>query len=337
MTFIWPFMFVSLLAVPLAVVLYLRFQRRRRKIIAAYGSLGGAGAARKDSPGLRRHIPPAFFLASLSILLVALARPQATVSVPKIEGTVILAFDVSGSMAATDITPTRLDAAKAAVTQFVQRQPPDVQIGVAAFSDSGFSMQAPTDDQSAVIAAINRLIPQHGTSVGNGIAASLNAIAAALSPNSGPLQYSNLTPVPTPSPTPVPQGTYTSAVIIMLTDGENNENPDPLAAAQIAAERGVRIYTVGIGSPQGTTLHINGYNVFTQLDEATLQQISQITGGTYYNAQSAQDLQNIYSKLNTSLIIKPQKTEITSLFAGAGILVLLIGGLFSFLWFNRLP
>lgn len=337
MTFIWPFMLVFLVAVPLTVVFYIRFQRRRRKIIAAYGSLGSAGAARKDGPGLRRHIPPVFFLASLSILMVALARPQATVSLPKIEGTVILAFDVSGSMAATDISPTRLDAAKAAVEQFVQSQPPDVQIGVAAFSDSGFSMQAPTNDQAAVIAAIGRLTPQHGTSLANGITASLNAIAAALSPDSGPLLYSNLTPQPTPSPTPVPQGTYTSAVIILLTDGENNENPDPIAAAQAAAARGIRIDTVGIGSPEGTTLHINGYTVFTQLDEATLQQISQITGGTYYNAQSAQDLQKIYSNLNTQLIIKPQKIEITSLFAGAGILVLLIGGLFSFLWFNRLP
>jgi Ca-activated chloride channel family protein len=337
MTFIWPFMLVLLLVVPLAVVLYIRFQRRRRQMIAAYGSLGGAGGAKKDGPGLRRHIPPVFFLASLSILMVALARPQATVSVPKIEGTVILAFDVSGSMAATDITPTRLDAAKAAVQQFILRQPPDVQIGVAAFSDSGFSMQAPTNDQAALIAAVNRLTPQHGTSLGNGIAASLNAITAALSPDSGPLLYSNLTPAPTPTPTPVPQGTYTSAVIILLTDGENNENPDPLAAAQAAAARGIRIDTVGIGSPEGTTLHINGFTVFTQLDEATLKQISQITGGTYYNAQSAQDLQNIYSNLNPQLIIKPQKIEITSLFAGAGIFVLLIGGLFSFLWFNRLP
>jgi Ca-activated chloride channel family protein len=337
MTFIWPTMLVTLLAVPLAVVLYIRFQRRRRQMIAAYGSLGGAGGAKKDGPGIRRHIPPVFFLASLSILMVAMARPQATVSVPKIEGTVILAFDVSGSMAATDITPTRLDAAKAAVQQFIQRQPPDVQIGVAAFSDSGFSMQAPTNDQSTVIAAISRLTPQHGTSLANGIVASLSAIAAALSPDSGPLLYSNLTPAPTPTPTPVPQGTYTSAVIILLTDGENNESPDPLAAAQAAAARGVRIYTVGIGSPEGTTLHINGFTVFTQLDEATLKQLSQITGGTYYNAQSAQDLQHIYNNLNPQLIIKPQKIEITSLFAGAGIFVLLIGGLFSFLWFNRLP
>ena len=126
-------------------------------------------------------------------------------------------------------------------------------------------------------------------------------------------------------------------VIVLLTDGDNNENPDPMTAAQTAANRGVRIYTVGIGSPQGTTLHINGFNVFTQLDEATLQQISQTTGGIYYNAQSAQDLKQIYDNLNPQLIIKPEEIEVTSLFAGASILVMLIGGFFSLIWFNRLP
>ncbi len=135
---------------------------------------------------------------------------------------------------------------------------------------------------------------KRGTSVGQGILASLNAIAAGSSGGPPAEIYSNLLLTPTPTPTPVPHGTYTPAVIILLSDGENNENPDPLAAAQTAADRGVRIYTVGIGSPTGTTVHINGFSLHTQLDEATLQQISQITGGTYYNAQSAQDLLKIY-------------------------------------------
>jgi Ca-activated chloride channel family protein len=276
-------------------------------------------------------------MAGLTILVVALARPQTVISLPKIQGTVILAFDVSGSMAADDIQPSRLAAAKVAVDDFIQRQPPDVQIGVVAFSDSGFQVQVPTNDQATVLASVNRLTPQHGTSLANGITASLSAIASALNPQSAPLQYSLSTPAPTPSPTPVPQGTYTSAVIVLLTDGDNNENPDPMTAAQTAANRGVRIYTVGIGSPQGTTLHINGFNVFTQLDEATLQQISQTTGGVYYNAQSAQDLKQIYDNLNPQLIIKPEEIEVTSLFAGASILVMLVGGFFSLIWFNRLP
>jgi Ca-activated chloride channel family protein len=217
----------------------------------------------------------------------------------------------------------------------VQRQPPSVQIGVVAFSDSGFTVQVPSNDQEAILATINRLAPQRGTSLANGILASLNTIAVGTRQVSH--LYSNLSPTPSPTPTLVPKGTYTSAVIVLLTDGENNESPDPLAAAQTAADRGVRIYTVGIGSAAGTTLHINGFTVHTQLDEATLQQISQLTGGTYYNAENEQDLHAIYDKLNSQWVIKPEKTEVTSIFAGTSILVLLIGGIFSLLWFSRLP
>ncbi|MHB8625130.1 MAG: vWA domain-containing protein [Aggregatilineales bacterium] len=247
----------------------------------------------------------------------------------------ILAFDVSGSMAADDLKPTRMDAAKAAAQDFVQRQPVTVQIGAVAFSDNGLTVQIPTNDQGAVLAAINRLTPQRGTSLASGILASLNVIAvgAGQTPN----LYSNLTPTPAPAPTPVPKGTYTSAAIILLTDGENNESPDPLAAAQTAVDRGVRIYTVGIGSAAGTNLHINGFTVHTQLDEATLQQIARLTSGEYYNADSEQDLHQIYNNLDLQLVIKPEQTEITSIFAGVGIVILLIGGAFSLLWFSRLP
>ena len=330
-------MLFSLVIVPLFIVVYLMLQRRRNQITASYGSLGFTPGVKGQQPGPRRHIPVAFFLAGLAILAIALARPQAVVALPKQEGTVILAFDISGSMAAEDIKPTRMEAAKAAARDFVKKQPVFVQTGVVAFSDSGLSIQAPTNDPGAVMAAINRLAPQTGTSVGQGILASLNAIAVGSSGGLPPEVYSNLLLTPTPTPTPVPQGTYTPAVIILLSDGENNENPDPLAAAKTAADRGVRIYTVGIGSPTGTTVHINGFSLHTQLDEATLQQISQITGGTYYNAQSAQDLLKIYNQIDTQLVTKPEKTELTSLFAGAGILFMLTGGLFSLLWFSRLP
>jgi Ca-activated chloride channel family protein len=212
-----------------------------------------------------------------------------------------------------------------------------VQVGVVAFSDNGFMVQPPTADQSTVLAAITRLTPARGTSVGNGILSALRAIDSATNQQQGPLLYSNLTPEPTPSPTPVPRGTYTSAVVVLLSDGENNENPDPLQAAQSAADRGVRVYTVGIGSPQGTTLHINGFTVHTQLDEATLQQVAQITGGEYYNAQTEADLLKIYDTLNPQLVVKPEKMEVTSIFAGASLLALLAGGLLSLVWFSRLP
>jgi Ca-activated chloride channel family protein len=335
MSFIWPTMLLLLLLLPLFVWLYLRMQQRRRRLAASYGAFGLLQGTAGHGLGLRRYIPPALFLAGLTILLIALARPQTVVSLPRIEGTVILGFDISGSMAADDLKPTRMEAAKAAARAFVQHQPSTVQIGIVAFSDGGFAVQAPTNDQEAILATINRLTPQRGTSVGQGILASLNTIAANAE-QASPLD-SNLTPTPSPTPTPVPKGTYTPAVIVLLTDGENNEAPDPLDAAQAAADRGVRIYTVGIGSEAGTTLHVEGFTVHTRLDEATLQQISQLTDGAYYNAENEEELRAIYENLNPELVIKPEKMEVTSIFAGAGILVLLLGGTYSLLWFSRLP
>lgn len=337
MSFIWPTMLIFLLLIPLGVVLYIRLYRQRRRLIATYGTLGVLRETAGRRLGSRRHIPPVLFLLGLTILIIALARPQAVVSLPRIEGTVILAFDVSGSMAAEDLKPTRMEAAKVAARDFVQRQPSTVQIGVIGFSDSGFAIQAPTNDQDTILAAINRLTPQRGTSLGQGILASLKTIAVNAGQVQPPLLYSNRTPAPTPSPTPVPKGAYTSAVIVLLTDGENNAAPDPLVAAQTAVDRGVRIYTVGIGSAAGTSLHVNGFTIHTQLDEAMLQQIAQLTDGSYYNAQNQQELNSIYENLDPQLVIKPEKMEVTSLFAGASILMLLIGGSFSLLWFSRLP
>jgi len=334
MFFIWPWMLLSFLLLPLLVGVYIVLQRRRRASAITSGFAYAQGTEKRPL-GFRRHVPQVFFLVGLAILLFSLARPQTVIDLPNADGTVILAFDVSGSMAADDLKPTRMEAAKAAARDFIGKQPLNVQIGVVAISDTGFTVQTPTDDPSALLDTIDRLSPQRGTSLAQGILASLNAISASVNP--GPRLYSSLALTPTPTPTPVPQGTYTSAVIVLLSDGENNESPDPLAAANAAAARGVRIDTVGIGSPTGTTVHVNGFSLHTQLDEAILQQISQITGGTYYNAQSASDLCKIYDHLNTQLVIKPQETEVTSVFAGASIVVLLIGGIFSLLWFGRLP
>jgi Ca-activated chloride channel homolog len=336
MTFIWPAMLISLSVIPLLVLLYLRIQRRRQRLIASFNSLGFEQNADSSRHASRRHIPMVFFLVGLAILLVTLARPQAVVSLPRIEGAVILVFDVSGSMAATDLVPTRMEAAKAAARNFVKSQPVSIQIGVVAFSDSGLSVQVPTNDQAAILAAVDRLAPANGTSLANGILASLNTIAA-MNADPAPSYYSNLTPEPTHTPTPMPLGKYSPAVIVMLTDGENNEDPDPLAAAQAAADRGVRIYTVGIGSPQGTTLEVDGFNIHTQLNEQLLTQISQITGASYYNAESEQDLLKVYDDIAAQLVVKPEKMEITAILAGVGFIVLLIGSIFSLFWLNRLP
>lgn len=335
MSFIWPWMLWSLTLLPLLVALYLYQQQRRQQWIASRNISGFFGAAAKGTPGAQRHIPAALFLVGLSILLVALARPQTVVNLPRVEGVVILAFDVSGSMAADDLKPNRMEAAKAAARSFVQQQPATVQVGVVAFSDSGFTVQPPTDDQQAVLATIDRLKPERGTSLAHGIFASLNAIAG--TPTDPPVAPEDPTPIPAPTPTPLPRGTYTSAVIVLLTDGENTAPPDPLIASQAAADRGVRIYTIGVGSSSGATLEVEGFLVHTRLDENALRQISQLTGGAYFRAESEQDLQAIYDNITPELVIRPEKTEVTPIFAGASILIFLIGGAFSLLWFNRLP
>jgi Ca-activated chloride channel family protein len=336
MTFTWPAMLWFLLLLPLFILLYFRLQQRRRQLAARYGSLGLVQSADGRPAGFRRHIPVILFMAGLATLVLALARPQAVVSLPRIQGTVILAFDVSASMAADDIQPSRIEAARAAAQEFVNNQPVNVLVGVVAFSDSGLSVQVPTSEKEAIFAALARLAPSRGTSLANGIVASLTTIATANNPPETHY-YSSITPEPTPAPTPMPAGTYTPAVIVLLTDGENTQEPDPLLAAQAAADRGVRIYTVGVGSAAGADLEIEGFIVHTQLDEAMLQQISQITGGTYYNATNEQDLRGIYDNLDLQWVIKPEKMEVTSLFAGASILILLISGTFSLLWLNRLP
>ncbi|HEY4944816.1 MAG TPA: VWA domain-containing protein, partial [Candidatus Limnocylindrales bacterium] len=245
MTFAWPLALLLLVLVPLGLLAARVVERRRRRRIAAFGGLGLARPAARGNR-LRGRVASVLLLVGLTIMLVALARPQGVVDIPRVEGTVILAFDVSGSMAATDLVPTRMEAARVAAKAFVERQPASVVIGIVAFSDAGVAVQPPTNDQATVLAAIDRLAPQRGTSVGGGILASLNAIAVA---DAGPTvnYYSNRSPAPTLSPTPVPAGTHAPAVIVLLTDGENNESPDPLAAAQQAADQGVRIYTVGIG------------------------------------------------------------------------------------------
>jgi Ca-activated chloride channel family protein len=336
MSFIWPVMLLTLLLLPLLIVLYVRMQQRRRQLAARYGSLGFVQQAGGRKLGWRRHVPAALFLIGLSILSVALARPKAVLSLPRVQGTVILSFDVSGSMAADDIKPTRMEAAKAAAREFVQRQPVTVQIGVVAFSESGLSVQTPTNDQAAILAAINRLAPTRGTSLANGIFASLGAIEA-MDDEETTNYYNNRAAEPTPTPTPMPQGVYAPAVVVLLTDGENTVSPDPLAAAEAAAYRGVRVHTIGVGSPEGATLKVEGFTVHTQLDEAALQLISQLTDGTYYNAQKEDDFRAIYDSIGSQLVIKPEETEITSIFAGFGVIALLIGGALSLVWFSRLP
>lgn len=334
MSFIWPTLLVLLLAVPLLVLFYFRVQQRRRELAAHYGNMGFVHDAHGTGSGTRRHIPAATFLFGTTILIFSLARPQATVSLPKVEGTVILTFDVSGSMVANDVTPTRMEAAKDAASQFVERQPTGILIGVVAFSDSGISVQAPTENRASTLATIERLVPRRGTSVGNGMLVALNTIVVEAG---DPPFMTNSRLSTSEEPLPAPQGWYPSAVILLFSDGENNETPDPTVAADLAADLGVRVYTVGVGTTQGTTINVDGLTIQTQLDEAMLQYIASTTGGIYYNAGDEERLDRIYSDLEPKLSIKPEDLELTSIFAGLGMLVFLVGGALSMRWFGHVP
>jgi Ca-activated chloride channel family protein len=340
MSFIWPQMLPVLLLIPVGIAISLVIDGKRRNRLAAYGVSGGSGITRRRL-GIRHRIPALMAVVGLTLMALAMSRPQAVVPLPRTEGTVILAFDISASMSATDLTPTRMDAAKAAAKDFVSRQPSSVTIGVVAFSDSGIAVQTPVTDRDTILAAIDRLSPEKGTSVARGIQASLNAIAVAEQGYSGNDFYTNATAAPaaspTATPTPVPSGYHAPAAIVLLSDGENNENPDPIAAAKTAADQGVRIYTVGIGSSAGATITVSGVKEFTQLDEATLQNIASATGGTYYNATDTAQLHSIYDNLDVAYVVQPQLTEITSILAGFSIVLLIAGTLTSLLWLGRLP
>lgn len=339
MDFLWPYMLWLLLLVPVLIAAYVWAQRRRQRYALRYASLSLVKEALGKGPGFRRHIPPILFLLGLAVMIVALARPEAVVRVPSEEGTIILSIDTSGSMAADDLNPSRMDAAKAAANAFVERQPKSVRIGVVSFSDDAFVVQAPTNDQDAVLAAIDRLYPQRGTAIGRGLQASLNAIFETPdSPNPATNSSSAQADAsPTPTPPPVPKGTYVPAIVVLLTDGENNLGPDPAEVAQQAADRGVRVYTIGIGSKEGSVLHIQGRSIRTRLDEDLLKQVAETANGAYYNATNEGDLQKIYENLGTRLVLKTEKTEVTAGLTGIAAALSILGGAFSLLWFNRLP
>ena len=335
MSFIWSNLLIFLVLIPLLFVIYFRVQRRRREASKHFGSLGLLRNTQGSQPGISRHIPVLVLLGGIAVLILSAARPQATVSIPRLEGTVILAFDVSGSMSATDMQPTRMEAAKAAASQFVKNQPSGVSVGVVAFSDGGLTVQAPTNNHEETLATIERLVPRRGTSLANGILVALNTIAldAGDAPilkttgdNSGPQQ-----------PVDSPQGWYPSAVVVLLSDGENNQDPDPQKAAELAADLGVRVYTVGIGSPEGSDITVEGYTVHTQLNEPLLRAVSEESGGLYYSAANEDELMKIYSDLKPKLTIKTEEMEVTSIFAGVGMLAFLVGGALSLLWFGRVP
>ncbi len=339
MNFLWPGNLVLILLVPALIAAYVWAQRRRQRYALRYASLSLVREAIGNGPGRKRHVPPALFLAALFFMVVGMARPETVVTVPVQEGTVILALDVSGSMLAEDLQPNRMEAAKDAAKAFVEKQGNDVKLGVVAFSGDAQIVQTPTNDKDLVVAAINRLRPQRATAIGRGILASLDAIFED-SEDTPPsvIALRRLAGDPTgPTPVPVPKGADRTATIVLLSDGQNNQFPAPQQVIEDAVNRGIRIFTVGVGSADGTVVRIQGRAIRTRLDEATLKQIADATGGEYFNAANSKDLRAVYENLTTQLVFRQQKTEVTAfLTAIAAVLSIVAAGL-SLFWFNRIP
>jgi Ca-activated chloride channel family protein len=345
MSFIWGGMLWLLVLVPVLVGLYVLAQRRRQRYALRYASLSLVKDALGKGPGIRRHIPAAIFLAGMTVIIVALARPSATVILPSEEGTVILSMDVSGSMRATDIKPSRMEAVKEAARIFIEKRPRNVRIGIVAFSGSAELIQPPTTDNDQLLAAVNRLHPERYTAIGSGLQAALDAIfekpdqAQAATDTPPPDPNNPLTPASPDQqePPPVPPGSYKSAVIVLMSDGQSNQGPDPLDVADKAANLGVRVFTVGVGTKEGAIIGFEGFSFRVILDEATLKAIAGKTAGEYFKASSEGDLQRIYNNLSTRLMVERERTEITALFVAAAAALLLAAGALSLLWFNRLP
>ena len=333
MSFIWPQALVLLLLVPAIVYLYVWMQKRRRRYALQYASVSLVSQAVGRGPGIRRHIPAAFYLLALTAMIFALARPQATIPVPTNTGTVILAIDVSGSMFAEDVPPNRMEATKDAVRDFVQKQPGGVKVGIVSFSDFGALVAPPTRERKPVLDAINRLRPQRGTNIGGGLQAALDAIYEGV--DGTPLPTSG----PNTAPTPVPSATSNTpaASIVLLSDGQSNTGPQPEVVAQEAKAAGIKVYTIGIGTPQGTVLEIQGRNVFTRLDEDALRTVADVTGGRYFNAQDKEDLRQIYEELSRERQFEDEETEVTFAVTAAAMVLSVIAGALGLLWFNRLP
>ena len=327
MSFIWPSMLLALFAVPLLVYGYLLLLRRRANLQADLGTMGLAQTRSGRALGWKRHVPPVLFLLGITLLIFGLARPQATLDLPRKQGTVILTFDTSNSMKAKDLKPNRLTAAKHAARTFVDAQPSSIKIGVVAFSNSGFIVQQPTHTKQDVLDAIKRIGTRGGTSIGQAIVTSLNAIAGKpISIDQKALQDGQ----------PQPRVRFLgSAVVILLTDGENTSRLDPLAVAPVAAQAGVRIYPIGLGSANGAVVDVDGFRVATTLDAELLRGIAQRSGGKYFRAQDAASLDQIYRTIDLQLTVNGRKTEITALVAGSGLFLFLAGAVLSLRWYGR--
>jgi Ca-activated chloride channel family protein len=347
MDLLWPGMLLLLILIPAAIALYVWVLRRRRRFTVRFSSLSLLREVLPKQSRIRRHLPFAIFLLALTSLMLALTRPVAIISVPTNQTTIILVLDVSMSMRANDIKPSRLEAAEAAAMSFIERQKSGTQIGIVAFSGFAEIIQSPTTNQEVLQAAIESLTVGRRTAIGSGILKGLDAIAE-VDPNVAP---SVTDPNNDPGILPVPKGAYAPDVIVLLTDGVSNAGITPMEAAVQAADRGVRIYTIGFGTENGGTIPNGGGGGRPQgndpffgggggggggfrlgIDEKVLKDVADLTGGSYYVATSANELNSVFQNLPTYLITKHEVTEISVFFAAFGALLAAAAIFLSLAW-----
>jgi Ca-activated chloride channel family protein len=352
MRFLWPDLLWLLLAIPALIAAYVFALARKKRTAVRYASLLLVRDAIGRGQRIRRHIPAALFLLAMAAALVAIARPSAVFTLPSQQQTIVLAMDVSRSMRATDVEPNRITAAQAAAKAFIQEMPKNVRAAIVSFAGTAAIVQTPTENREDLLAAIDRFQLQRATATGSGLILSLSV----LFPDDGidlesavfSSAFSRWGNAAAPLNRPrreekkerkdfkaVAPGSYTSGAIILLSDGRRTTGPDPVEAAKMAADRGVRVYTVGFGTRAGGQIDFDGWSAYVVLDEEALKAVAHITGGEYFYAGTAADLRTVYQKLNSKIALEKKDTEISALLSAVAALLAFCAALLSLIWFHR--
>ena len=348
-SFLWPQLLWLLLLLPLLVLLYWWLLRRRKQASLRFASLAIVREAMGKGPGWRRHVPPVLLLLAFAAMLLASARPVATIVLPSTQQTIILAMDVSGSMRATDVLPNRLVASQNAAKAFLKELPRHVKVGIVAFAGSAQVVQPITLSREDLSVAIDKFQLQRATAIGSAIVVALSELFP------GQVDLASVTYGRSNDPfapqgraidqpgaeaekkpfEPVPPGSYSSAAVILLTDGQRTTGVDTAEAAKMAADRGVRVYTVGVGTVDGEVIGFEGWSMRVRLDEETLKSVARDTKGEYFYAGTAENLKPVYESLSTRLTVEKKETEVSGLLALAAALLVLMSAGLSLFWFNR--
>jgi len=345
--FLWSDLLWLMLIVPILAGAYVHMLRRRKRMALRYASLMLVREAIAPGQWLRRHLPALLLGLGIACALLGAARPSVVLTLPNEHHTVVLAIDVSRSMRAMDIEPSRLAAAQNAVKAFVKELPPSVRVGLVTFAGTAAIAQTPTQNRDDLLAAVDRFQLQRQTAIGSGLLAALSVLLPEADfaleveefdwrpSRAAPGVPRRLDPAPAADFKPVAPGSFASGVIVLMSDGRRTTGPDPLKVAKLAAERGVRVHTVGFGTKEGGAVDFEDMSVYMRFDEAALKAIAGITEGQYSHASSAGDLHKVYKDLTAKLVLERSETEVTAFFAAAAALFALMAAMLSALWFHR--